>query len=82
MLATTREPSVSRRRGFTFSALGGASDVIYDVSDLGGGVLHGLAAIEGAARALDDQDPVAHHVTNVVVTSLAPTPHERRHSSS
>ncbi|MDL5156701.1 nuclear transport factor 2 family protein [Actinomycetospora termitidis] len=42
-------------------------DVLYDVSALGGEPLIGLAAIEEAARALGDRNPVAHHVTNVVV---------------
>lgn len=48
------------------------ADVVYDVSDLGGGELIGLAAIEEAARALADGNPVGHHVTNVVVEELGP----------
>jgi hypothetical protein len=48
------------------------ADVVYDVSDLGGGRLIGLAAIEEAARALGDGNPLGHHVTNVVVQELAP----------
>lgn len=43
-------------------------DVVYDVSDAGGGVLRGCAAIREAALALGGGNPVAHHVTNVVVT--------------
>ncbi|WP_426510252.1 nuclear transport factor 2 family protein [Dactylosporangium sp. McL0621] len=46
-------------------------DVPYDVSDLGGGVLHGLAAARAAAEALGDANPVAHHVTNIVLTEAA-----------
>ncbi|MGW4888677.1 nuclear transport factor 2 family protein [Streptomyces murinus] len=43
-------------------------DVVYDVSDLGGGLLLGVAAIREAALALGARNPVAHHVTNVVVS--------------
>jgi SnoaL-like protein len=48
------------------------ADVVYDVSDLGGGRLIGLAAIEEAGRALGDANPLGHHVTNVVVHDLTP----------
>jgi hypothetical protein len=47
-------------------------DVEYDVSDLGGGVLVGLGALEEAGRALGDRNPVGHHVTNIVVADLGP----------
>ncbi|WP_182898210.1 nuclear transport factor 2 family protein [Microbispora sp. H10830] len=47
------------------------SDVVYDVSDLGGGVIVGLAALRDAALALGEANPVAHHVTNIVVTEAA-----------
>jgi SnoaL-like domain len=40
---------------------------VYDVSLLGGGELRGAAALESAARALGDGNPLGHHVTNVVV---------------
>lgn len=43
-------------------------DVAYDVTDLGGGVIHGLAALREAALALGAGNPVAHHVTNIVLT--------------
>lgn len=46
-------------------------DVAYDVTDLGGGVLTGLAMIRDAALALGDGNPVAHHVTNIVLTEIA-----------
>ena len=49
-------------------------DVVYDVSALGGGEsalgggeLAGLAAAREAALALGDANPVAHHVTNIVL---------------
>jgi SnoaL-like domain len=47
-------------------------DIEYDVTDLGGGVIVGLAALEEAAEALGDQNPVAHHVTNIVLTETGP----------
>jgi hypothetical protein len=42
--------------------------VVYDVSELGGGALHGIDAIRAAALALGDRNPLGHHVTNVIVT--------------
>ncbi len=47
------------------------ADVRYDVSALGGGCLEGRHAIEAAGRALGDKNPLGHHVTNIVVTSIA-----------
>lgn len=44
------------------------SDVVYDVSDFNGQRLIGIDAIKAAALALGDQNPVGHHVTNVVVS--------------
>jgi 3-phenylpropionate/cinnamic acid dioxygenase small subunit len=44
-------------------------DVVYDVSAFGGGELHGWAAVREAGLALGDANPVAHHVTNIVVTA-------------
>jgi hypothetical protein len=43
--------------------------VVYDVSELGGGALHGIDAIREAALGLGQGNPVGHHVTNVVVTA-------------
>jgi hypothetical protein len=43
-------------------------DVVYDVTDLGGAPLVGLAAQRDAALALGEGNPVGHHVTNTVVT--------------
>jgi SnoaL-like domain len=45
--------------------------VVYDVSELGGGALHGIDAIRAAALALGENNPLGHHVTNVVVTDRA-----------
>jgi hypothetical protein len=47
--------------------------LVDDVSDLGGGVIEGLAALQEAALALGDRNPVGHHVTNTVLTQLSPT---------
>ncbi|TDD47032.1 nuclear transport factor 2 family protein [Nonomuraea terrae] len=46
-------------------------DVIYDVTDLGGQVLAGLTAVREAALALGEANPVAHHVTNIVIIEMA-----------
>lgn len=46
------------------------ADVVYDVSDFGQGELVGIEAIRDAALALGAANPVAHHVTNIVVTAL------------
>ncbi|RKS73488.1 SnoaL-like protein [Actinomadura pelletieri DSM 43383] len=45
-------------------------DVVYDLSGLGRPSLHGVAACARAARELGDDNPVGHHVTNVVLTAL------------
>ncbi|QXJ25546.1 nuclear transport factor 2 family protein [Actinomadura graeca] len=42
-------------------------DVTYDVTDLGSGPIVGLDALREAALALGDGNPVAHHVTNVII---------------
>lgn len=42
-------------------------DVVYDVTDLGGGLVRGLSILRSAALALGEGNPVAHHVTNVLV---------------
>lgn len=47
------------------------ADVVYDVAAFGAGVLYGYEAIEEAALALGDRNPVGHHVTNVYVTEDA-----------
>ncbi|MGS2644084.1 nuclear transport factor 2 family protein [Streptosporangium sp. LJ11] len=47
------------------------ADAVYDVSDLGGGIIEGLAAFRDAALAMGERNPVGHHVTNIVVTETA-----------
>lgn len=48
------------------------ADIGYDLSDFGQGEVVGLAALREAALALGAGNPVAHHVTNVVVEEVAP----------
>ncbi|MGW3645221.1 nuclear transport factor 2 family protein [Streptomyces sp. NPDC000878] len=43
-------------------------DVVYDLSDFGQDLVTGLASLTEASLALGAANPVAHHVTNVVVT--------------
>ena len=45
--------------------------VSYDVTALGGGVLHGIDAIRDAALAVGERNPLGHHVTNVVLSEQA-----------
>jgi hypothetical protein len=42
-------------------------DVAYDASAFGGGMLAGVDAMRDAALALGERNPVAHHVTNIVL---------------
>ena len=42
-------------------------DFVYDVEALGYGSLEGVDAFVEAARALGDDNPLAHHVTNALV---------------
>ncbi|MEU2253532.1 nuclear transport factor 2 family protein [Nocardia xishanensis] len=46
-----------------------ADDVVFDVTDYGYGTLHGLRAMRDLARGAQDDanQPLGHHVTNVVV---------------
>ncbi len=46
------------------------ADIRYDVSELGGGTIRGLAALKEAALTLGEANPVGHHVTNIVLTGL------------
>ncbi|NKY44387.1 nuclear transport factor 2 family protein [Nocardia cerradoensis] len=48
-----------------------AEDVVYDVTAMGGGVLVGIPACRDSALALGENNPVAHHVTNIVVNEVA-----------
>jgi hypothetical protein len=45
------------------------ADVVYDVTDVGLGSLHGIDAIRRATLELGADNPVAHHVTNIIITS-------------
>ncbi len=42
-------------------------DAVYDVTDLGGGTIVGLAAFREASLAMGAANPVGHHVTNIVL---------------
>jgi len=44
-------------------------DFVYDLEALGSECLEGVEALIEAARALGDNNPLGHHVTNPVVTS-------------
>ena len=46
------------------------ADVVYDVSDVGFGVLRGIDEIRQAAVELGAGNPLAHHVTNLIVTGV------------
>lgn len=46
-------------------------DVVYDLSAAGVGTFAGIEAIRNGALKLGAGNPVAHHVTNVVITSAA-----------
>ncbi|MBO0813008.1 MAG: nuclear transport factor 2 family protein [Microlunatus sp.] len=45
-------------------------DVTYDLSDFGLGLVHGLAELRDAAVARGSNQPVGHHVTNIVITPI------------
>jgi SnoaL-like domain len=45
-------------------------DVVYDLSEFGQPPLHGIGAIRQAALDLGKGNPLAHHVTNIVITSV------------
>ncbi|MBV1694321.1 MAG: nuclear transport factor 2 family protein [Hyphomicrobiales bacterium] len=46
-------------------------DVVYDMSELGLGTLHGVAAVLHLWRSREDLHPLAHHATNIVVSAGA-----------
>lgn len=46
-------------------------DVTYDVSDVGFGVIEGLPALRDCGLQLGAGNPVAHHVTNIVLEEAA-----------
>ncbi|MTD57999.1 nuclear transport factor 2 family protein [Amycolatopsis pithecellobii] len=43
-------------------------DVVYDMTGVGGRVFRGIAAVREAASDMAARGPLAHHVTNLVVT--------------
>lgn len=42
---------------------------VYDLSSVGVGTFEGIDAIRDGALRLGPRNPIAHHVTNVVITS-------------
>jgi 3-phenylpropionate/cinnamic acid dioxygenase small subunit len=46
-------------------------DVVFDLEDFGHGTLRGLAALRDLSRASDDDksQPLAHHVTNIIIVT-------------
>jgi hypothetical protein len=44
-------------------------DAVYDLSDAGVGTFEGIEAIRSGALRLGAGNPIAHHVTNIVITS-------------
>ncbi|MFD1546190.1 nuclear transport factor 2 family protein [Nonomuraea guangzhouensis] len=42
--------------------------VVYDLSDVGAGTFEGVEAIRNGALKLGAGNPIAHHVTNIVIT--------------
>ncbi|MEU1203772.1 nuclear transport factor 2 family protein [Nocardia sp. NPDC005825] len=45
-------------------------DITYDLTAFGAGTVPGVESLRDMARELGDANPLAHHVTNVVVTAL------------
>ena len=46
------------------------ADVVYDARDFGQEPLRGIDAIRAAALELGGANPIAHHVTNIVITEV------------
>ncbi|MFE9324715.1 nuclear transport factor 2 family protein [Nocardia sp. NPDC052278] len=46
------------------------AEITYDLSDFGAGELHGIPALQEAAVALGNGNPVGHHITNVVIAEV------------
>jgi hypothetical protein len=44
-------------------------EVVYDMSAVGIGVFDGIEVVRSAAASMGDRGPIAHHVTNVVISS-------------
>jgi 3-phenylpropionate/cinnamic acid dioxygenase small subunit len=47
-----------------------SEDFVYDLTALGRGQLRGRAEFVRSAVALGDENPLAHHVTNVLITAV------------
>jgi SnoaL-like domain len=47
------------------------ADVVYDIEAFGAGRLNGIEAIKAAALSLGESNPLAHHVTNIVLSEDA-----------
>src|SRR6185437_6397832 len=45
-------------------------DIVYDLSDYGQPSLVGISEIARAAQELGEGNPLAHHVTNIVITDV------------
>ena len=43
-------------------------EAVYDLSDVGAGTFEGVAAIRNGALKLGAGNPIAHHITNIVIT--------------
>jgi hypothetical protein len=52
------------RLGETFT-----SDAVYDLSDVGAGTFEGIEAMRNGALELGAGNPVAHHITNIVISN-------------
>ncbi|MFI6365341.1 nuclear transport factor 2 family protein [Nocardia sp. NPDC050630] len=46
------------------------AEIVYDLSDFGAGELRGIPALQEAAVALGDGNPVGHHITNVITAEV------------
>ena len=44
-------------------------EVVYDMSAVGIGAFDGIEVVRSAAASMGDRGPIAHHVTNVVISS-------------
>ncbi|MFD6156521.1 nuclear transport factor 2 family protein [Nocardia sp. NPDC060256] len=47
-----------------------ADDIVYDMTEFGRGVVRGRIALCDMAIQLGDRNPLAHHVTNIVITAV------------
>jgi hypothetical protein len=45
------------------------SEVVYDMSAVGIGVFEGIETVRRAAASMGDSGPLAHHITNVLISS-------------